>query len=168
MHTEPTDAHRWLQRLVGTWTFEMDCPATPPAQEGAPAGEAPSESCLAPGREVVRSLGGLWVIAEGRAGSGKDAWDSVMTLGYDPARGRFVGTFIASMMAHLWVYEGSLDPAGQVLTLDADGPAFDGSGMAKYQDRISIDPAGLRTLTSQFLGPDGKWTQFMSATYRRA
>lgn len=37
---------------------------------------------------------------------------TMMTLGYDPARKWFVGTFIGSMMTHMWVY------AGTVLTLD--------------------------------------------------
>ncbi len=35
---------------------------------------------------------------------------SIMTLGLiDPQQKRFVGTFIASMMTHLWVYNGAFD-----------------------------------------------------------
>ena len=33
------------------------------------------------------------------------------TLGYDPAKKKYVGTFIASVMTHLWIYSGSLDAA---------------------------------------------------------
>ncbi len=167
MHTEPTDAHRWLQRLVGTWTFELDTPDAPEMCAGA-SGEALSESCTAPGREVVRPIGSLWIVAEGHAGSGKDAWQSQMTLGYDPGKGRFTGTFVGSMMTHLWLYDGALDASGDTLVLHADGPDFSGAGMTKYVDRITLRADGVRKLTSEILGADGKWTQFMSATYRRA
>ena len=92
-----------------------------------------------------------------------------MTLGYDPARKRFVGTFIGSMMTHLWVYDGALDAAGKVLTLDAEGPTSPAEGkMAKYQDIIEFKSDDHRVLSSQMLGDDGKWHHFMTANYRRS
>ena len=91
-----------------------------------------------------------------------------MTLGYDPVLKHFVGTFVASVMTHLWVYHGSLDAAGKVLTLDTEGPSFSGDGkMVKYQDIIDFVSDDHRTLSSQGLGADGKWSQFMKAHYRR-
>jgi hypothetical protein len=91
-----------------------------------------------------------------------------MTLGYDPQTERFVGTFIASMMTHLWPYNGALDATGKVLTLDSEGPSFAGDGtMAKYQDIIEFINDDHRTLSSQVLGPDGQWQPFMKAHYRR-
>ncbi len=77
----------------------------------------------------MRSLGGLWVLCEGRCEMpGGGAGTTVMTLGFDPARGLFVGTFIASMMTHLWLYEGGLDPELTVLTpaVGTDDPPRDG------------------------------------------
>jgi len=41
----------------------------------------------------------------------------MMTLGYDPQKKRYLGTWIGSMMSHLWVYEVELDASGSVLTL---------------------------------------------------
>lgn len=114
MAAEPQAEHRWLQRLAGEWQFEAECAMEP--------GQTPSKSA---GAESVRPLGGLWVVAEGKwgemAGCGSSA-ATLMTLGHDPRRGRFVGTWIDSMMAHLWVYDGALDAAGRVLTLDTEGP----------------------------------------------
>jgi hypothetical protein len=117
----------------------------------------------------VRSLGGLWTIGEG-SGDTPDGGTNhtIMTLGYDPQTKRFVGTFIASMMTHLWPYNGTLDAAGKVLTLDSEGPSFNGDGkMAKYQDIIEFVNDDHRTLTARVLGPDGQWHSMMKAHYRR-
>lgn len=158
MQAEPRREHEWLRQLVGEWTSEMTCqmgPDQPPV--------------TSTGVESVRSLGGLWTIGEG-SGEAPDGTpvSSVMTLGFDPARGRFVGTFIASMMSALWLYEGALDASGKVLTLDTEGPSMAGDGgLAKYQDVMTVLSPDHRTLTSRILGPDGNWTEFMTAHYRR-
>jgi len=158
MKAEPQKEHLWLQRLVGEWEMTGD---------GCGGG---GDAVM--GTERVRSLEGVWVVGEGsmRMPDGSPA-SSLLTLGFDPARGRFVGTWIGSMMSHLWVYDGVLDEAGTTLTLDTEGPRFspDGKagGMARYQDVISIDSAGDRLLTSRMLGEDGVWHDFMSARYRR-
>jgi hypothetical protein len=159
MNAEPQHEHRWLEKLVGEWTFESECSMGPD--------QAPSKFN---GSEVVRSLGGLWVIAEGQ-GEMPDGGTAttIMTLGYDPQRTSYVGTFVASMMTHLWSYNGSLDAAEKVLTLDTEGPSFSGEGksLAKYQDVIELLSDDHRLLTSRLLGEDGQWHQFMAAHYRR-
>jgi len=60
------------------------------------------------GTEVVRSLGGLWIVSEGEE-MPTAVPEKLMTLGYDPQNNRYVGTFIGSMMTHLWIYDGCLD-----------------------------------------------------------
>ena len=80
-----------------------------------------------------------------------------MTLGYDPQQQRYVGTWIGSMMTHLWVYDGELDEASGVLTLEAEGPAMAGDGtMARYRDTIEFRSNDHRVMTSSVLGPDGR------------
>ena len=100
MQAEPQTEHQWLSKLVGEWTYESECsmgPDQPQMKSG--------------GREVVRSLGGLWTVGEGQgAMPGGGTFDTIMTLGYDPQTKRFVGTFVVSIMTHLWLYSrGSLD-----------------------------------------------------------
>lgn len=150
---EPTAEHRWLHSMIGEWTYEMNCSMGP---------DQPPMHTL--GKASVRSIGGFWVLNEGTDPHGT----SIMTLGYDPKLGRFIGTFIASMMTFMWHYEGSLDPTGSILTLDTEGPNMSGDGsMVAFQDiftRISEDE---RTLASQYRGPDGQWVPFMLVTYRR-
>jgi uncharacterized protein DUF1579 len=157
MNAGPQQEHRWLDKLVGDWAYEGECSMGPD--------QSPSKN---QGVEVVRSLGGLWTIGEGEGempegGTAK----TVMTLGYDPKDKRFVGTFIASMMTHLWTYSGSLDESGKVLALDAEGPSFTGEGTAKYRDSIEFIDDNHRVLTSHALGEDGEWHLFMTAHYRR-
>jgi hypothetical protein len=158
MSAEPQKEHGWLHKLVGEWEYEFELPA----ETDEPMGKEK-------GTESVRSLGGVWIVGEGQ---GKmpdgDPATTLLTLGYDPEKKRFVGTWIGSMMTHLWIYDGELDATGRVLTLDSEGPRMDGKkGMAHYQDVIEFKSEDHRTLTARVLGDDGKWQQMMMAHYRR-
>ena len=156
---EPQKEHEWLTKLVGDWTMEGVCdmgPDKPPFK---------SES-----KETVRSVGGLFIVAEG-SGEMPDGEPvtTLMTLGYDPMTERYVGSWVGSMMAHMWVYDGEMDASGKVLTLNAEGPSFtDPTKRAKYQDIIEIVDENNRVLKSRTQKEDGSWTDFfMTATYRR-
>jgi hypothetical protein len=158
MNTEPQNEHKWLQKLVGEWTYESEC---------SMGSDKPPEKFK--GSESVRSLGDLWVLCEGRGempGGGRAT--TLMTLGYDPQKQRYVGTWVGSMMTHLWVYDGYLDPEEKVLMLNAEGPSWAEEGkLAKYKDVIEIQSEDHRVLRSHMLGDDGQWHQFMTAHYRR-
>lgn len=156
MQAEPQKEHQWLQKLVGAWTYEGEC---------SMGSDQPTMKTS--GSEEVRSIGGLWIAAEGSGEMpGGGAATTIMSIGYDPQKQRFVGTFIGSMMTHLWIYDGALD--GNVLTLAAEGPSFAGNGgMAKYRDVIELKSDDHRVLTSHVLGEEGAWRQFMSMQFRR-
>ena len=157
MPAEKLEQHDWLQQLVGEWTMKSEAtmgPGTEPIQ---------LEST-----ETVRSIGGLWTVAEGTANIGGMKLTSIMTLGYDPEKKQFVGSWIDTMHTNLWVYEGQLDDAKKVLTLSTTGPSFDdASKKASYRDAIEIKDKDNRVLTSSVQGDDGKWTTFMTAHYTR-
>jgi hypothetical protein len=158
MQASPQAEHEWLQRLVGDWEGEFDCVMGPD--------QPPMKNKVA---ETVTSVGGLWTLGCGTGGTpeGTPPMTSYMTLGYDPAKQKFVGTFIASCMTHMWTYEGSLDAAKKVLTLDTEGPSFTGEGLVPYQDIIEFIDDDHRTLCSQSKGPDGNWVRFMTGHYYR-
>lgn len=158
MSPPPQQEHTWLQKLVGNWTFESECMGEP----GQPAEKFR-------GIERVKPLGDLWIVGEGEGEMpGGGVGKMMITLGFDPKRNRFVGTFVGSMMNHLWVYNGELDASGRVLTLATQGPSFtDPTKLADYQDIIEIKSDDHRTLSSRTRGEDGTWTQFMTAHYRR-
>ena len=154
--TEPQNEHHWLQKFVGEWTYETEMTMKP---------DISPEKFR--GRESVRSLG-EWILAEGQGEMPEcGAATTMMTLGYDPQNKRYVGTWIGSMMTHLWIYDGELDESQKVLTLNSEGPAMTGKGMAKYRDAIEFKSDDLRVLTSYVLEDDGKWYKFMKAHYRR-
>jgi hypothetical protein len=159
MKSEPHKEHDWLQKLVGEWTYEIEVKMGPDLSVEK-----------ATGIESVRSLwGGLWILAEAQGEMpGCGAATTMMTLGYDPQQQRYVGTWIGSMMTHLWVYDGELDAAEKVLTLASEGPSMTAEGrMARYKDAIEFKSDDRRVLTSHVLGDDGQWHQFMRANYRR-
>lgn len=160
MNIEPQKQHEWLRQFVGEWAYESECSMEP--------GKPPEKF---KGSETVRSIGGLWVQSESHGEMpGVCMATMVITLGYDPQRERFVGTFIGSMMTHLWLYDGSLDKAEKVLTLDTEGPSCTGEGaLVKYKDVIELKNPDHRhrVLTSYMLGDDGEWHPFVTANYRR-
>lgn len=80
---KPCPEHGFLQKLVGTWdvTSEM-------------SGETPWV-------ETVRSLHGIWFIAEGTGdmpkgdgGEGGGPATTMLTLGFDAAKRKYVGTWL--------------------------------------------------------------------------
>jgi hypothetical protein len=158
MPVQPQKEHQWLQKLVGEWTYEMEAmmgPDQPPVKFT--------------GTETVRSLGGLWILAEGQGGMpGCGPTTMLMTLGYDPQKQRYVGTWIGSMMTYLWVYDGELDAGEMVLTLNSNGPSMtDDEKLGKYKDTIELKSDNHRILTSHTLRDDGQWQHFMTAHYWR-
>jgi hypothetical protein len=159
MKAEPQKEHEWLQKLAGEWTFEGEMTMEP--------GKPPEKFT---GTESVRSVGGLWILTEGQSEmpDGNPA-TTIMTLGYDPQRKRFVGTFVASIETHLWFYDGGLDEAEKVLTLNTEGPNMAAEGkIARFKDVMEIRSDDYRVLTSHMLSDDGKWRKVMTIHYRRA
>jgi hypothetical protein len=156
MPAPPQKEHLWLHKFLGEWTFEGIATMEP--------GQAPVEFR---GSEKVRALGEIWILAEGQGEMpGCGTATTLMTLGYDPQKKRFLGTWVGSMMTHLWVYDGTLDAGGAVLTLNTLGPDQEGK-LVKFMDVIEFKSADHRVLTSHLLGGDGAWFGFMTANYRR-
>jgi hypothetical protein len=156
MLSEPQKEHRWLDQLLGEWTVTSDM-------------MDPAGGDVSPWIERVRSLHGLWVVAEAEGEMpGAGAATTIMTLGYDPRRQRYLGTWVGSMMTHMWIYEGNLDENGKALKLDCEGEDFESPGrMTRYQDIITFKDADHRLLTARMLAADGTWKQIMQADYRR-
>jgi hypothetical protein len=155
MDVKAQKEHAWLKQFQGEWVLEHDGSSPEVADEQW--------------SERGRAFGDLWVVVEGQGQMGGGNVQSLMSLGYDPAKQRFVGTYVGSKMANLWVYEGQLDEAGNALTLDSEGPDFEDPGQtAKYQDIYAFTGPNERTLSSRYLTPSGEWKPIMKMRFRRA
>lgn len=158
MPSAPVAEHTWLQQFVGKWRYDTEVQMA--------AGEPPLK-CT--GTETVRSLGSLWIVAESEGEMpGGGAATMQLTLGFDPQKRKYVGTWVGSMMTHLWLYEGELGADGITLTLDTEGPDMVEEGkIARYRDVIQLKDSDHRTLTSHILGSDGTWQAVMTSSYGR-
>lgn len=157
MFDKPKEEHQWLDQLIGNWTTDSECQM--------PDGSSQKST----GVLKCRSLGGMWLLMDGSGTSPEgDEWSTMMTLGFDPEKDCYVGTFVASMMFRLWLYEGSVDGTHKKLVLDAEGPGFDGSGTARYQDSVEILDKDRWTLSSQVLDDSGNWVSFMKVHHQRS
>lgn len=83
MIAKPQQEHQWLEKLVGEWIYES---------EGIMGdGQPPMK---AQGTETVRSLGGLWIVCEGKSQMPDgQPQTTLMTLGYNPKTKSYVGTW---------------------------------------------------------------------------
>jgi hypothetical protein len=158
MKAEPTREHKWLQKFVGDWTYETEAVMEP--------GQPPTKMT---GSETIRALGEIWVQGQGTSQmpDGSPA-ETQITLGYDPTKKRFVGTWLGTMMAHLWIYDGELSADERTLTLNSEGPSMTEEGKrANYRDVFEFKNDNLRTLTAFVQGADGQWSEFMTMDYHR-
>lgn len=155
-HTLPelTENHRWLDKLVGEWSYEMSF--------DMPDGSHATSS----GTETVRSMGGYFVIGEAEGPMpGMDKATSVMTVGFNRKSNHYTGTWICSMMDHMWISEG--DRVGDKLSLYSEGPdCQDPSKTMKSLDVIEFINENERTLTGHAFR-DGKWQPMMRCHYKR-
>ena len=154
---EVQEQHRWLEQLVGEWAVTTEAtmePGTPPTRWEA--------------SESVRSLGGVWLLAETSASNDGMPFTAIMLLGYDSEKQAFVGSWADTLQTHLWSYRGTLDGTKKILTLETEGPAFgDPTKTAQYRDAIEIVSPDHKVLTSSAQQEDGSWTTFMRADYHR-
>jgi hypothetical protein len=85
----PQKERAWLNQLEGEWDIESE------------AFLAPDQPLKCIGTERVRRLGGLWIVAEGESEIMGTRVQSMMTLGYDSAKKKYVGTWVDSMSNHI-------------------------------------------------------------------
>jgi hypothetical protein len=113
---KPGPEHESLKQMVGTWdaTVEMMAP-------GAPASK---------GVEVNKALAdGLWVVTEFKSDMGGKPFEGHGVWGYDPAKKKYVGTWVDSMTSGLTISEGTYDAATKTATDIMESPGPDGKPM---------------------------------------
>lgn len=154
---KPARDHEWLKQLVGEWDLQFKMymqPDQPPAETA--------------GSESVRALGDHWIVAETKTTMMGAPFSGMLSLGYDAQKKHFNGTWIDSMGGHLWVYKGTLNDAGDTLTLETEGPSMQNlNETARYREVITIKGKDHRTFTSNVESEDGTWMKILTVEYRR-
>lgn len=158
MKTEAKKEHAWLKKFIGEWKASGETPAGP---------DQPAMTWTS--TETGIAIGELWIQADSQSTMPDGSLATMqLTLGYDSNKGRFVGSWIGSMMDYLWVYDGELDADGRVLTLSTTGPDMSKPGTtAAYRDIHTFVDDKHRILTSNMQDEKGEWQQFMEAHYYR-
>src|SRR5262245_25227173 len=151
---KPQKEHEWLRQLTGDWETE-----------GEIFGEPGQPTTKTKGSESNRMIGGFWILSEHKGDFFGTPFTGILSLGYSPEKKKYVGTWIDSVTSHLWTYTGSVDEAGKVLTLDAEGPGHDGKP-AKFREIVTVVDKDQKTFTSS-IEKDGKYVTFLKMTYTR-
>jgi len=153
---QPQKEHEWLKQLAGEWDAEGECvmgPGQPPMKMKATI--------------TGRTLGAFWAMTEIRGDMAGTQMTGVMTVGYDPEKKKYVGTWVDSMTNHLWHYTGSVDESGKKLTLEAVGPDMTQPGKKmNYRDVWEVKDKDHIVMTSA-CEKDGKWFTFATNNLRR-
>ena len=152
---KPSTEHAWLQPLEGEWSG---------AGEGLAAPDQPPVKTK--GAATGRSLGGFWILLECRGDVAGAPFTGLLTLGYDAAKKKYVGSWVDSMTATQWRYEGSLDEAGKLLTLETEGLSPLTGKLEKFRETIERKDKDAWILRSS-IQADGKWVEFLKMSYTR-
>ena len=148
---KPQAEHLALARMVGIWDVKSS--VTGPDARWT---------------ETCRSLNGMWYIAEGEGDVPGGTAKTILTVGYDPDKGKYVGTWLGSMMGMLWTYEGEFSADGKTLSLYTTGPDCEIEGKtADYREQIVFQDDDHRLFTSATKQPDGSWKTFQNLDYTR-
>ena len=154
---KPARDHAWLEQLVGEWGLTLKMYGQPD--------QPPAESM---GADTVRAVGEHWVIAETMTTMMGAPYSGVMSLGYDQTKQRFHGAWIDSFGSGLWIYTGTLNEAGDTLTLETEGPSPQQAGKTiKYRQVIQITGKDNRTMNLSVETEGGQWMRIVTNEYSR-
>lgn len=151
---KPGPEHDLLKKAVGTWdaTVEMLMPPAPPTK-------GVETTTMGPG--------GLWLVTDFKADEMMGApFQGHGVEGWDPAKKKYVGTWVDSMSTSVSLTESTYDAATKSMngTLTAAGP--DGQPM-KMKAVTQYKDDDTRVFTMYMPGPDGKEAPSMRITYKR-
>lgn len=153
---KPQKEHEWLGQFVGEWESEMEASFGP---------DQPKMKCK--GTMKSRALGGFWIVSETKSEMMGMPMMGLQTIGYDPESKQYVGTWVDSVMSHMWKYEGAVDETDKILTLEAEGPNFLTGKAAQFRDVYEFKTKDHLIISSSMQGEDGKWVTFMNGNARR-
>ena len=155
--TGPAKEHGWLQGLAGQWESDIEVSTGP--------GQPPLK---VKGTETTRPIGKLWIVSEGETKQAAMSFARSLTLGYDAAKKKYVGTWVDSNSAYIGRYEGEMDAAGKTLTLAGEIPhPYDNVRLVKVREVIELKSPDQKVVTTSLQGDDGNWFTLVNVNAQR-
>ena len=153
MH-EPTEEHQILKDDVGVWKAELSVWMAP--------GTEPMKSS---GKETITMLGELWALSEFAGEFGGMPFGGRGTTGFDPAKRKYVGTWIDSMTPTISHMEGTYDAETKTMTMmttvmGPDGQPSEGKNVAV---RVDEDTRNF----SMYVKTGDEWFKSVEIAYTR-
>ncbi|HUL76483.1 MAG TPA: DUF1579 domain-containing protein [Vicinamibacteria bacterium] len=149
---QPGPEHEILKKDVGTWDATVESFMAP----GAPAS-------VSKGTETVSMMGGFWQLSEFKSEMMGQPFEGRGTTGYDPAKKKYVGTWVDTMTPSYYTVEATYDAAKKTMSTVMEGPDPTGQ-VTKTKAVTEWKDADNRVFT--MYGPDGQ-TVAMRITYKR-
>ena len=115
------------------------------------------------GTEIVTMLGGFWQITEFKSEMMGQPFEGRGAMGYDPAKKKYVGTWVDTMTPGYYTVEGAYNAATKTLTAVMEGPDPSGQ-VTKTKETTEWKDADTRVFT--MYAPDGQ-TVGMRISYKR-
>jgi len=147
----PGPEHEVFLKDVGVWDATVEVKLAPAPQISS--GEA--RNSLA--------CGGLWLVTEFRNESG---FEGRGLYGYDPARGKYVGTWIDSMRTFMVLSDGEYDASTRTMILRTEHTDPTGRTMRWREVTRTVDD-DTQVWSQIMTAPDGREFETMTVTYRR-
>lgn len=153
----PTKEHAWLHQLAGQWEADTEVWAEP----GKPPLKLKST-------ENTRRIGGFWILSESEVIAPGMPYARALTLGYDPQKKKYVGTWVDANSTHIGTYEGAIDAAGKTLTLEGEMPSpFVPNKSVRVREVIELKSQDQKVATTSLQGEDGNWLKLVTVNARR-
>ncbi len=150
----PQPEHALLRRFVGEWSFVKK--AVPADGKSAIVGR---------GEISARMVGDFFALCQWKGDLYGTDFEAVQTLGYSITKKQYVGTWIDSILSHLWHFEGEANKAGNKVVVIAEGPG-PGDGTAEFKETYDFRSPDEIVITGE-MKQGNQWIPFMTTELKR-
>lgn len=156
---KPTAEHKHLLKEVGTWKAKVKTWMAGPDQE-------PTNS---EGSETNVMVGDLWLVTQFKGEFAGTPFEGRGQYGYDPQKGKYIGTWIDSMDAQMMALEGTYDDKARTLTMHATFEGPDGQpALARNVTEYKEDGSRVFTFSMKSDATGDDYVKVMEITYTKA
>ncbi len=148
---QPTEHHEGLLTKVGEWEGTLTT-----AMPGMPENSTAA-------RETVEPVGALWIQSRFECNLGMPYVGTGCT-GYDPAKKKFVGTWIDNFDTYLALMKGDLDPETGAIVMHWEGPNPVTGELVHHR---SVNVGRKDSYTSTFFMGEGEGVKYMVIEMKR-